>query len=160
MLKFHTYFFVATLLAGFTIASAQLPPKIEADKNLIFAEQLYTAKNYTEAFAMMQKVLALKKEHSLTLSDEFHFRYAQIALSVDSTQIALEQVGKYLTATGDGGEFYKEALALMLKAEGNEVMTAEDFYNEVWSYPVLMENLGLGFHAYGGEMDTSEFNDT
>ena len=81
MRKFHTYFFVVTLLAGFTIASAQLPPKIQADKHLIFAERLYTAQNYTEAFTMMQKeVLVLKKEHSLTLSDEFHFRYAQIAL--------------------------------------------------------------------------------
>ena len=30
----------------------------------------------------------------------------------------------------------------------------------LWSYPVLLENLGLGFQAYGGKMDTSEFNDT
>ena len=123
--------FILFLLGFFTVASAQLPPKIMADKHLIHAEQLYAAKDYTEAFNVMGKVVALQKEHNLTLPDEFHFKYAQIALAADSTQIALESVTRYLSATGEGGEFYKEALALMLKAEGNYVMTAEDFYNEV-----------------------------
>ena len=94
MRKLLISFFVVVTLGFFTVASAQLPSKIEADKNLIFAEQLYTAKNYSEAFATMQKVLALQQEHSFTLSDEFHFRYAQIALSVDSTRIALGTGGQ------------------------------------------------------------------
>ena len=123
--------FVLFSLGFFTVVSAQLPPKIMADKHLIHAEQLYAAKDYAEAFKVMKKIIALQQEHSLTLSDEFHFKYAQVALSADSTRIALESVTRYLSATGDEGQFYKEALALMLKAEGNEVMTAEDFYNEV-----------------------------
>ena len=123
--------FILFLLGFFTVVSAQLPPKIMVDKYLIHAEQLYAAKDYAEAFKVMEKIIALQQEHSLTLSDEFHFKYAQVALSADSTRIALESVTKYLSATGDEGQFYKEALALMLKAEGNEVMTAEDFYNEV-----------------------------
>ncbi len=38
------------LLGFFTVASAQLPPEIMADKHLIHAEQLYAAKDYAEAF--------------------------------------------------------------------------------------------------------------
>ncbi len=131
MRKLFRSFSIAVLLGFFTVASAQLPPKIVADKHLIYAEQLYAAKDYAAAFEVMEKVIALQQEHSLTLSDEFHFKYAQISLAADSTRIALESVTRYLSATGDEGEFYKEALALMLKAEGNEVMTAEDFYNDV-----------------------------
>ena len=123
--------FVLCLVGFFTVASAQLPPEIMVDKHLIHADQLYAAKDYAKAINVMEKIIALQKEHSLTLSDEFHFKYAQVALAADSTRIALESVIRYLSATGDEGEFYKEALALMLKAEGNEVMTAEDFYNEV-----------------------------
>ncbi len=122
---------ITVVLGLFTVTSAQLPPKIMADKHLIHAEQLYAAKDYVEAFNVMKKILVLQKEHNLTLSDEFHFKYAQVALAADSTQIAFESVTRYLSATGDEGQFYKEALALMLKAEGNYVMTAEDFYNEV-----------------------------
>ena len=136
--------FVLFLLVFFTVASAQLPPKIMADKHLIHAEQLYAAKDYAEAFNVMEKIIALQKEHNLTLPDEFHFKYAQVALAADSTRIALESVTRYLSATGDGGEFYKEALALMLKAEGNEVMTAEDFYNEVIKAEGTCEGLPKG----------------
>ena len=124
-------FFIAVLLGFFTVASAQLPPKIMADKHLIHAEQLYAAQDYVEAFKVMEKIIALQKEHNLTLSDEFHLKYAKVALSVDSTRIALESVTRYLSATGEEGQFYQEALTLLLKAEGNYVMTAEDFYNEV-----------------------------
>ncbi len=137
-------FFIVALLGFFTAASAQLPPKIMADKHLIHAEQLYAAKDYAEAFEVMEKILALQKEHSLTLSDEFHFKYAQVALAADSTQIALEAMTRYLSATGEEGEFYKEALALMLKAEGHEVISEEDFYNEVIKIQGTCNGLPVG----------------
>ena len=137
-------FFITVLLGFFTVTSAQLPPKIMADKHLIHAEQLYAAKDYAEAFSVIEKVIALQQEHNLTLSDEFHFKYAQVALAVDSVRIALESVTRYLSATGDEGEFYKEALALLPKAEGNEVLTAEDFYNEVIKTEGTCEGLPKG----------------
>ena len=136
--------FVLCLVGFFTVASAQLPPGIMVDKHLIHAEQLYAAKDYAEAINVMEKIIALQKEHSLTLSDEFYFKYAQVALAADSTRIALESVTRYLSATGDEGEFYKEALALMLKAEGKYVMTAEDFYNEVIKAQGTCEGLPRG----------------
>ena len=137
-------FFIAVLLGFFTVASAQLPPKIMADKHLIHAEQLYAAKDYAEAFNVMEKIIALQKEHNLTLPDEFHFKYAQVALAADSTRIALESVTRYLSATGDEGQFYKEALALMLKAEEHDVMSEEDFYNEVIKAEGTCEGLPVG----------------
>ena len=66
------------------------------DKHLIHAEQLYAAKDYAEAFKVMEKIIALQKEHDLTLSDEFYFKYALVALASDSTRIALESVNEYL----------------------------------------------------------------
>ncbi len=125
-------------LGCFTVAclparqvAAELPPEIMADKYLVHAEQLHAAKDYAGAFEVMEKIIALQKEHNLKLPDEFHFKYAHVALSADSTRIALESVSKYLSATGKEGKFYNEALALLLKAEGHEVMSEEDFYNDV-----------------------------
>ena len=124
-------FSIVILFGLSTVTSAQLPPEIMADKHLILAEQLHAAKDYAGAFEVMQKIIALQKEHNLTLPDAFHFKYARVALSADSMQIALDSVNRYLSATGKEGEFYKEALTLLLKAEGQEVMTEEDFYNDV-----------------------------
>ena len=137
-------FFITVLLGYFTVVSAQLPPEIMVDKHLIHAEQLYAAKDYAEAFNVMEKIIALQKEHNLALPDEFHFKYAQVALSADSLEIALESVTRYLSATGKEGEFYKEALSLMLKAEGNEVMSVEDFYNEVIKTQGTCDGLPVG----------------
>ena len=92
----------------------------------------------------MEKIIALKKEHSLTLPDEFHFKYAQVALSVDSMQIALDSVNRYLSLTGRDGEYYKLALALSLEAEWPEISAEETCagkaagvacWNELTSHP-------------------------
>ena len=48
-----------------------------------------------------------------------------MALLADSLKIALESVNKYLSATGKEGEFYKEALALLLEAELPEISAEE-----------------------------------
>ena len=77
-------FFIAALLGLVTIAPAQLPPEIIADKYLVQAEQLLEKKDYIAALDMMDKILALQKEHGLTLLNEFHFKYAQIAFSIGS----------------------------------------------------------------------------
>ncbi len=137
--------FIQLILIGFvTVASAQLPPDILADKHLIHAEQLHAAKDYAGAFEVMQKIIALQKEHDLTVPDDFHFKYARVALSADSMQIALESVSNYLSATGKEGEFYQEALKVMLKAEGNEVVSAEDFYNDVIKTQGTCEGFPVG----------------
>ncbi|MXY99213.1 hypothetical protein F4Y93_00690 [Candidatus Poribacteria bacterium] len=112
-----TRFLVPAFFGLFAVASAQLPPEIMVDKYLIEAEQLHAVKDQVGAFNAMEKILALQKEHNLTLPDGFHFKYARVALSADSLKIALESVNKYLSTTGKEGEFYKEALALLFEVE-------------------------------------------
>ena len=58
--------FVLFLLGFFTVASAQLPPEIRADKHLLLAEDLFEKKDYESAFREMEKIVALQKEHNLT----------------------------------------------------------------------------------------------
>ena len=130
-------FFIPALLGFFAVASAQLPPEIIADKYLMQAEQLHAKKDYVAALNMMDKAIALQKEHNLTLPDEFHFKYAQVALAADSTQIALESVTRYLSSTGREGEFYKEALALLIETEGipigaEETCTGKPLGSSCW----------------------------
>ena len=157
-------FLIPALLCLFVVASAQLPPKVIADKYLVQVEQLLEKQDYEAALNMVEKSIALQKEHNLTLSDnlyfkdavaqllekkdyitalnimdrfitlqkehsltlpdEFHFQYAQVTffkyellpVPADSIRIALELVSKYLSAETEG-EFYREALALLLKIE-------------------------------------------
>ena len=140
---------LVVMLSGFlTVAPAQLPPKIMADKYLIHAEQLHAAKDYAGAFEVMQKIAALQNEHSLAVPDDFHFRYARVALSADSMRIALESVTRYLSATGKEGQLYEEALTLLLRAEGNEVTPPEDFYDNVIKTQGTCEGLPNGSNCW------------
>ena len=152
--------FVLFLLGFFTVAPAQLPPKVIADKYRIQVGQLLKKEDYKAAFNMvekiivlqkersltlshefyfkdtieqlfeekryitllkiMDKILVLQKEHSLTLPNEFHFQYAQVAFSTGLFQTAVDAAKKYLATSGKKGTFYKEALALLNKAEEAE----------------------------------------
>ena len=68
-------FVVLTVVLGFlTAASAQLPPKVIADKYRIQLEQRLEKKKYKAALDMLKKILVLQKEHRFTLSHEFYFK--------------------------------------------------------------------------------------
>ena len=156
--------FIIALLGLFAVASAQLPLKVIADKYLMQAGQLLEKQDYEAALNLVEKILALQKEHNLTLSDnlyfkdavaqllekkdyitalnimdrfialqkehsltlpdEFHFQYAQAAFfkyeqipaSANSIRITLELLNVILSEKRKG-EFYNEALALLIKAE-------------------------------------------
>ena len=60
--------FVLFLLGFFTVTSAQLPPKGIADKYLNQVEQLLEKQDYEAALNMVEKIIALQKEHSLMLA--------------------------------------------------------------------------------------------
>ncbi len=120
-----TSLFIVILSGYFEVVSAQLPPEILVDKYLIHAEQLHAAKDYAAAFEVMQKIVDLQQEHSLTVPDDFHFKYARVALSADSVRIAIMSVNAYLSAAGREGEFYKEALALLVEAEETQIRAEE-----------------------------------
>ena len=115
MRKMLIGFFISVLvLTG--PASAQLSPEIMVDKHLIQAEQLIEKEDYVGAFNVMKKIIALQKEHNLTLPDGLLFKYAQVVLKAGALQTTLDAVSKYLSAKQEG-EFYEEALVLLIKIE-------------------------------------------
>ena len=89
-----------------------------ADKYLVQAERLIAAEPYGAALAVMDRIVALQREHDLALPEEFHFTYARAALWAGSIKTAMDSVNRYLSAAGREGEYYREALALLVKAEG------------------------------------------
>ena len=108
---------IAVSLGIFTEAAAQLPPEIMADRYLVQAERLMNEKDYKAALEAMEKIVALQKEHDLKLPDEFHFKYAQIAMSAGLLEAAIDAVSRYLVVAGRTGKFYREALELLDQAE-------------------------------------------
>ena len=108
--------FVLCFSGLFTDSSAQLPPEIMADKYLMQAEQLLEKKDFDGALKLVERIIAMQKEHGFALRDEFHFKHAKIAYAAGMIQTAIDAVSAYLSA-GSKGEFYKEALALLIKAE-------------------------------------------
>ena len=93
---------------------AQLPPEILADRYLLQADQQIAKNDQDGALGSLQKILALQKEHGLTLPEAFHFKYAQVAFAAGSFPAALESVNQYLVTAGREGEFYQKALELLL----------------------------------------------
>ena len=68
--------FTIAFLSLFAVASAQLPPKVIADKYLMQTEQLLEKQDYEAALNLIEKIIALQKEHNLTLSDNLYFKDA------------------------------------------------------------------------------------
>ena len=98
-------------------AAAQLPPEIMVDRYLLRAERMMEAKDPKGALELIGKIVALQKEHGLTLPEEFHFKHAQMALSAEAAQDAIDAVSKNLVKAGREGKFYREALELLEEAE-------------------------------------------
>ena len=122
------------LLGGFTVAAAQLPPEVMADRYLVQVERLIAENDYEAALDTMNEIVALQSEHpNLTLPDVFHFKYAQVALGAGSSEAAIDSVTKYLATAGRDGEFYREALELLDAAEHPEAAVSleesADFIN-------------------------------
>ena len=104
-------------LGCFTAAAAQLPPDVMVDKYLLQARMLSEEKDHKGALEAMDRIVALQKEHDLTLPEAFPFHYAQTALAAGSVQATIDSANRYLTAAGREGKYYREALELLVKAE-------------------------------------------
>ena len=104
-----------------TATAAQLPPEIQVDRYLLRAERLLEAKDPEGALKLIGKIVALQKEHGLTLPNEFHFKHAKVAMSAGSVQDALDAVNTYLLEAGREGKFYREALELLEEVEEFQV---------------------------------------
>ena len=107
-----------TLCLGYiTVFAAQLPPEMLVDKYLLQAKMLSEEKNHKDALEAMDRIVALQKEHDLTLPEEFPFHYAQTALAGGAVQAAIDSANRYLSVAGREGKYYRQALELLVKAE-------------------------------------------
>ena len=102
-------------LGCFTAAAVQLPPEVLVDQYLLRADRLMEAKDPRGALEVMGKIVALQKEHGLTLPDEFHFKHGKVAFSAGSLMAAKESVNRFLTVAGRESNFYREALELSIE---------------------------------------------
>ena len=130
---------------GAAPALAQLPPEIMVDRYLLRAERLLEAKDHEGALDMMSKIRALQNEHDLTVPEEFHFKYAQVAFSAGSLQAAVDSVNKYLAAAGREGEFYREALELLDEVEQAQILP--DQYLEQAEELMAKKEYGVALEA-------------
>ena len=106
--------------AGCTIVSvalAQLPPEIMVDRHLIRAERLLSGDEFGAALAEMDTIIALREKHDLEVPGDFDFKYAEVAFAAGRAAAAIASLNDYLLAAGRSGEFYRQALELLDKAE-------------------------------------------
>ena len=97
-------------------SSDLLPPQMRLDEYLLEAELLSEEKDHKGALEALDRVVALQKEHGLTLPEEFPYQYAQTALAAGSYQAAIDAATQYLAKAGRGGKHYREALALRVRS--------------------------------------------
>ena len=108
---------VSVVLGGFTVAAAQLPPDIMADRLLVQAERQIGNGDYAAAVATLDRILALQAEHGLEIPGAFWFKHAQVSLEAGLHSQAVESATRYLQTAGQEGEHYREALELLDEAE-------------------------------------------
>ena len=118
MRRMTVWSWIVVGLGCLTASAAQLPPDVLVDKYLLQAKMLSEEKDHKGALETMARVVALQKEHGLTLPEDFPYRYAQTALAAGSVQAAIDSANQYLSAAGRKGKYYREALELLVKAEG------------------------------------------
>lgn len=118
--------------------AGQLPPEIMADRHLVEAEKLIAANEPEKALKAMNKIIALQQQHNLTLPDVSQFKYAECALSVGSIRTAIDSVKEYLVTAGRDGEFYWDALGLLVEAEQEEARRKQEEARKQASLPEMV----------------------
>ena len=118
MLRVIAGVWITVCLVCITGFAAQLPPEMLVDKYLLQATMRSEEKNHKGALEAMDRIVALQREHHLTLPEDFPFRYAQTALAAGAVQAAIDSANQYLLAAGREDKYYREALELLVKAEG------------------------------------------
>ena len=125
----------ATAAASMLGGAAELPPEIQADRLLLQAEREIGKESFIEAFATLDRILALQAEHGLEVPVAFWFKHAHVAYeaglqaetfkwanrhsaAADLHAKAVQSATRYLATAGRGGDHYLEALELLGAAEG------------------------------------------
>ena len=72
------------------------------DQYLLRAERLMVGEGHEAALEITDSTIAFQKEHNLTLPEEFHFKYAQVAFSAGLVPGAIAAVNQCFSAAGIG----------------------------------------------------------
>ena len=106
-------------LRFFSSSLKQDAERVIADVYLRQAGRLIVQEDYETARDEMNKLVALQKNYSLTMPYESLYNYAMVALSLDSTKVAIDALNKYLSYLSrerKEGRDYKKAQELLNKA--------------------------------------------
>ena len=121
-------------VAAMCVGAVELPPEIQADRLLLQAEREIGQESFVDAFATLDRILALQAEHGLEIPVAFWFKHAHVAheaglqtetgISANRYTAAaelhtktVESATRYLATAGRGGNHYLEALELLDAAE-------------------------------------------
>ena len=104
------------LLVGLP-AVAQLNPTAQINRYVEQLETYVQEKKHQPGEAAIERVVALSKEHDVTIPEGFYFLSAQVWSMAAKYEHAVEYLHRYLEIAGRSGDHYREALAMLLKAE-------------------------------------------
>jgi formylglycine-generating enzyme required for sulfatase activity len=110
---------MAVHAAVMPVVSAQekeLPPEIQVDILIGAAEKDILAGKWKDAVRGLEKALKL----GVKLPGEFHFHYGKAFFKTGDYDAALTSLTSYLTLVGKDGEYYEEAVTLVVDAKNEQ----------------------------------------
>lgn len=109
--------FALIVLLTIPCFAEELPVEIQADLLMFQAERHIKERNFDAAKATLDKALALRTKHGITVPPAMWFSYAQVAYHLETYAEAAKAATWYLTEAGQGAESYRQALELLDAAE-------------------------------------------
>ena len=103
----------ALFIAVVTLPAESLPPDIQADQYLIAAKRQIEAGNFAAATEYFAKILAL----NVAVPPELYFHYGKTLLKTGQYGMAKDALTRYVTASGRAGQYYQQALELLLEVD-------------------------------------------
>ena len=107
-----------------TVAAAQLPPEIMADRHMIRLDRLISENRHQEAYQLTGEIEDFYEKHNLELAHEFYFKQAKITRSLGLLKETIVSLQAYLNKAGKEGTRYIDALKLLDRTE-EELRKAE-----------------------------------
>lgn len=117
--RFGLFFMKSTaLILAVWISSAvagDLPPKFEADKQIISATEALKSNNWDGAI----RAFSAAEDTGAKMPEVFNYLYGKALNSAGQSKEATERLKKYLMQYGESGKYYNQALAELVSAENN-----------------------------------------
>lgn len=92
---------------------AALPADIRRDKYLVAFSNAMKESLFDDAHFYAQ----LLERNGLGLEDSLYYFWGQALVELNEPEQAVEKLGQYLARAGSSGQYYSQALALMIRAE-------------------------------------------